>query len=107
MALPVELLLEILSHFPSDEVTISPASRAQIIRRETLLSLSAVCQKLRRVFRPYLWQRMEVYAGMRVGEQTLGHNIPRLKPDKLFAKELLRQLNIVTIQDPGLAQYVR
>lgn len=103
-ALADELLLEILSHFPSDPITTSLASLRQIIRRDTLLSLSAVCQNLRRIFRPYLWQRVEVYAGMKVGGHTLRHST---RPSKHFAMELLRQLNVVTTQDPALAQYVR
>jgi hypothetical protein len=101
-ALPDELLLEILSHFPLGPVTLSALLRTQITRREVLRSLSEVCQNLRRVFRPYLWQRVEVYSGLRAGRQILRHN-----PQNEFAIELLRQLNIVTVQDPGLAQCVR
>jgi hypothetical protein len=108
-ALPDELLLEILSHFPPDTtISISAASTTQIIRREVLRSLSDVCQDLRRVFRPYLWQRVEVYSAKQTSE---GHddisNQQSQKSTKNFAKELLRQLNVVTIQDPSLAQYVR
>ena len=87
----------------------------QIARREVLRSLSEVCQNLRQVFRPYLWQRVEVYAGLRAGSgmQILSHRmivrscekIP--KPKKDFVTELSRQLNVVTIQDPGLAHHVR
>ena len=122
--LPDELFLEILSHFPPNPVTISAASKTEVIRRETLRSLSEVCQNLRRVFRPHLWQRVEVYAGMLAGGQRLNHptmscseqrmhhsgcnfSEPRPKPTKYFAKELLRQLNVVTVQDPDLAQDVR
>lgn len=99
-ALPDDIFLEISSHVPSDPITISAPSQAQIIRRKTLRSLSEVCQNLRRVFRPYLWQRVEVYVGK--SDLFLGQ-----KPKKDFAKELLRQLYVVTTQDPYLAQYVR
>jgi len=80
-------------HFRTN--SISAPSQPQIIRRKTLHSVSEVCQNLRRVFRPYLWQRVEVYLG-----QTE-------KPKKYFAKEFLRQLHVVTIQDPYLAEHVR
>ena len=109
--LPNELLLEIVSHFPSDPLTLSAPSTTHIARREALRSLSEVCRNFRRVFRPYLWQRVEVYAGLRAGTQILRHSIGTCvkvpKPKRDFMKELLRQLNVVTIQDPGLAQHVR
>ena len=109
-ALPDELLLEIISHIPPRPVTLSVPARTQIAQREVLRSLSEVCQNLRRIFRPYLWRRVEVYAGMRAGKQILNHSgrsCVKPKPKKDFANELQRQLDMVTIQDPRLAQCVR
>jgi hypothetical protein len=103
-ALPDEMLLEIVSHFPPSPVTLGVPPKSQIARRQVLCALAEVCQNLRRVFGPCLWQRVEVYAGLRIGTRVLvGGN----STDKNYFKELLRQLNIVAIQDPYLAHHVR
>jgi len=107
--LPDELLLELLSYYPpiplpafSDE---DIDTAAHIARRDTLLALSRSSSNLRRFFRPYIWQRIEVCAGMPVGKTTLNKGNGK-EEKKAFALELLRQLEIVTIRDPTLAQYV-
>ncbi|KDR85673.1 hypothetical protein GALMADRAFT_234678 [Galerina marginata CBS 339.88] len=105
---PDELLLEILGHYP--EIPFPTVEQQEfnandhIARRETLLALSKTCRNLRRFFRPYIWHRIEVCAGMRVENHILqaGQNLDKVK----FNLELVRQLEIVTIRDPTLAEYV-
>ncbi|KAJ3508762.1 hypothetical protein NLJ89_g5577 [Agrocybe chaxingu] len=107
--LPDELLLEILSYYPPLPHPTSRNNRvnaqAHIERRERLLALSRTCSNLRRFFRPYIWERIEVCEGMRVGNSVLAFGLK--KDDKEFAIELVRQLEIVTIRDATLAQHVK
>ena len=117
-ALPDELYLEIVSCFPSAPVPTeyrnldTKAFRTRLI---TLFSLSQTCRSLRYVFLPYLYERIEVYEGMVTGKGPLPsfHGLGR-KPDhrvrfvyKQYAEELVRQLEVVTIRNPALAQYVK
>ena len=110
--LPDELLLEIVSYLPSPP---APSKRhepndamAYVQQRELFLALSMSCQRLRRFFRPYVWRRLEVTRGMRIGE-TMSTLYPWTgKEAKVaYATELIRQLEIVTIRDPSLAEYVQ
>ncbi|CAA7267727.1 unnamed protein product [Cyclocybe aegerita] len=107
--LPDELLLEILSYYPPLPHPTSKNNRvnaqAHIERRDRLLALSRTCSNLRRFFRPYIWERIEVCEGMRVGNSVLAFGSK--KGDKEFAVELVRQLEIVTIRDATLAQHVK
>ncbi|KAF8816618.1 hypothetical protein BYT27DRAFT_7076565 [Phlegmacium glaucopus] len=114
-ALADEIYLEIISNIPSVPIptptNVSSALHAEIrrSRHETLLSLSSTCRSLRRVFWRYLWQRIEVRQGMKVGgtNDTLGS--PGAWGNQLiknYAIELVRQLEIVTVRNPHLAQYV-
>ncbi|KAF8816627.1 hypothetical protein BYT27DRAFT_7127458 [Phlegmacium glaucopus] len=117
-ALADEIYLEIISHIPSVPIParffshLHPEIRRS--RHETLLSLSQTCRSLRRVFLRYLWQRIEVRDGMKVGDgnDTLitppPFNVrhPNKKPLQKYTVELVRQLEIVTIRNPQLAQYV-
>ncbi|KAF8968948.1 hypothetical protein BDZ97DRAFT_1754896 [Flammula alnicola] len=106
---PDELLLEVLSYYPgtskatlkSDAIDVN----ARLARREALNSLSQTCRNLRKFFRPYIWQCIEVCSGMQVGNSILYNGTK--KRDRKFALELLRQLEIVTIRDPALAEYVK
>ncbi|KAF8968949.1 hypothetical protein BDZ97DRAFT_1915648 [Flammula alnicola] len=106
---PDELLLEVLSYYPgtskatlkSDAIDVN----ARLARREALNSLSKTCHNLRKFFRPYIWECIEVCSGMQVGN-TILHNGTKTR-DRKFALELLRQLEIVTIRDPTLAKYVK
>ncbi|KAJ3517117.1 hypothetical protein NLJ89_g707 [Agrocybe chaxingu] len=119
-ALPDELYLEIASQFPAMPVPtlrIPKGSEAEEYhdRYFTLLSLTQTCQALRRVFLRYLWQRIEVYDGMKAVEGTLGggqrhHDWRSVRGQalgKAYAQELVRQLEVVTIRDPSLAVYVK
>jgi hypothetical protein len=124
-ALADEIYLEIVSHIPSVPIPTSfnlesyPEIRRS--RHETLLSLSQTSRSLRRFFWRYLWQHIEVREGMKIGGRsnvnaskgartrstaylsdsgdTTGH--------KKYATELVRQLEIVTVRNPQLAQYVK
>ena len=119
-ALADEIYLEILSYIPSVPIPTSIYGRSDSYpgirrsRHETLLSLSQTSRSLRRVFWRYLWQRIEVCEGMKIGdtddtlksrpylnvlEDPTGH--------KTYATELVRQLEIVTIRNTQLAQYVK
>jgi hypothetical protein len=102
--LPDELLLEILSYYPDSEhelnEDIGKNADAHFARRERLIALSQTCKNLRRFLRPYVWRRIEVFTGMRVSTGIL-------RTKRQLAFELIRQLEIVTIRDPGLAEYVK
>ena len=87
---------------------------------ETLLSLSQTSRSLRRFFWRYLWQRIEVREGMKIWDKDepfyseksrthTGHlSQSRYTPGhKGYATELVRQLEIVTVRNPQLAQYVK
>ena len=117
-----EIYLEIISHIPSVPIPTSRElpSYADIrrCRHETLLSLSQTCRSLRRVFWRYLWQRIEVREGMKV-EGDNGTTTTLMKPSDFYNSymdtkalqkytvELVRQLEIVTIRNPQLAQHVK
>ena len=105
---PDELLLEILSYYPESEidpnrVCIEADNDPDIhfVRRETLNALSQTCRNLRRFLHPYVWRRIEVFFGMRVSYQE------QVSTQEEVALELLRQLEIVTIRDPMLVEYVK
>ncbi|KAF8816617.1 hypothetical protein BYT27DRAFT_6381068 [Phlegmacium glaucopus] len=114
-ALADEIYLEIISYIPSVPIptptNVSSALHAEIrrSRHETLLSLSLTCRSLRRVFWRYLWQRIEVRQGMKVGGTNDTLEAPGTWGNQSienYAIELVRQLEIVTVRNPHLAQYV-
>ncbi|CAA7267730.1 unnamed protein product [Cyclocybe aegerita] len=106
---PDELLLEILSYFPPAVLTTREYYQedldAQAARSEVLDALCQICSNLRRFFRPYVWQRIEVRPGMLVNGKELDDSTKRGRRE--YNLELLRQLEIVTIRDPALAEYVQ
>ena len=113
-ALPDEIYLEIVSHIPSvpipTPVSIHLESYPDIrrSRHETLLSLTQTSRSLRRFFWRYLWQRIEVREGMKFENRNDTLKDSRtVNSCKKYATELVRQLEIVTIRNPQLAQYVK
>jgi len=117
-SLPDEIHLEIVSHMPAIPIP-TVSSKIDIVgareRHVTLHALSQTCRSLRRVFLRYLWQRIEVYDGMKIksgfltnrsGGQRPGYNTNPVSNRK-HVEELIRQLEIVTVRDPSLAQHVK
>jgi len=109
--LPDELLLEIVAYLPSPP---APSERhtfedatAYMEQHDIFLALSITCQRLRRFFRPYLWRRLEVTSGMCIGETILHPRSGGKEGAVAHATELVRLLEIVTIRDPSLAEYVQ
>ena len=97
--LPDELLLEIISYYPVTPIPdCDPDVEDQNIRRQVLFALSQTSSNLRRFFLCSLWQRIEVC-------RTRTHAAPM--KNRSLALELVRQLEIVTIRDPTLAEYVQ
>ena len=118
-ALADEIYLEIMSYIPvvpipsTNDSPLYPELRRS--RHETLLSLSQTSRSLRRFFWRYLWQRIEVCEGMKIGdEDDVSEDnlyLPRLsrdiKTNRRYNAELVRQLEIVTVRNPQLAQHVK
>ena len=125
-ALADEIYLEIVSHIPSVPIPTSihlesyPEIRRS--RHETFLSLSQTSRSLRRFFWRYLWQHIEVREGMKIGDKDDTLKVTRTRTrtrtaylsdpadatgHKKYAIELVRQLEIVTVRNPQLAQYVK
>ncbi|KDR79821.1 hypothetical protein GALMADRAFT_153580 [Galerina marginata CBS 339.88] len=118
--LPDELLLEIMSFYPpkSDLLSMEPNDYRALaqdaseyaVKRDTLIALAQTCRNLRRFCRPYIWSRIEVCHGIRVGEAVLGvwtKGSTTASIDRMFNAELVRQLEIVTVRDPSLAKYIK
>ena len=69
-------------------------------------------------FWPYLWQHIEVREGMKIGDNDDTLRGTRTRAEylsdsadatghKKYAIELFRQLEIVTVRNPQLVQYVK
>ena len=116
-ALPDEIYLEIMSYIPTVPIPSTADSDLypELQRHETLLSLSQTSRSLRRFFCRYLWQRIEVCEGMKIGdEDEVTGDAPYLpsidrnmRTHRKYNAELLRQLKIVTVRNPQLAQHVK
>ncbi|KDR77414.1 hypothetical protein GALMADRAFT_95156 [Galerina marginata CBS 339.88] len=112
---PDELFLEVLSYYPTPcDLVSTEASEYQVAdvieyatRRDTLLALSQTCRSLRRFFRPYIWSRIEVCSGIRTGVRVLSKGQSHTAVKRKHNEELVRQLEIVTVRDPSLAEYVK
>ena len=109
-----EIYLEIVSHIPcvpiptSESIHLESYPEIRRSRHEIFLSLSQTSRSLRRFFWRYLWQRIEVREGMKIGGKD--HTLKKSRTPtsrKKYATELIRQLEIVTIRNPQLAQYVK
>ena len=131
-ALPDEMYLEIVSHLPSvpilttNSIPLESYPEIRRVRHEALLSLTQTSRSLRRFFLRYLWQHIEVREGVKIGSEngTLNGTRSRTRSrtrtrtaylgsfwditeHNKYATELGRQLEIVTIRNPLLAQYVK
>jgi len=109
--LPDELLLEIVSYLPSlpapsESHASNEDAMAYAQQRDLFLALSISCRHLRQFFRPYVWRRLQVTSGMRIGETILCPQSGK-EGDVAYATELVRQLEIVNIRDPSLAEHVQ
>jgi len=112
--LPDELLLEILSNYPSLPTPTSAKwctdIDQRVTRRDALCALSQTCRKLWKFFRPFIWKNLEVCMGMQIlsGTSRLPMSHPTRKERQApFYRELYRQLDVVTVHDPSLAEHVR
>ncbi|EDR08204.1 uncharacterized protein LACBIDRAFT_297615 [Laccaria bicolor S238N-H82] len=109
-SLPVELLLEVTSHLlrgPIPSYTESVYRARYLAHHDTLRSLSQTCRSLRSIFLPHVWRRIEVCASKRLDDRPESNRKASKRISKEMATELVRQLEIVTIRDPTLAQYVQ
>ncbi|KAJ7089019.1 hypothetical protein C8R43DRAFT_1082298 [Mycena crocata] len=116
-ALPVEILHEITSYLTSVPVPCKDfhvLSRIYLERSTTLRALSETSKRLRSVFLAAAWERVEVCATVKVPDDyrhpsRVGSNKDIWSHDLTvdFARELVRQMEIVTIRNPVLAQEVK
>jgi hypothetical protein len=119
--LPLELFDEILSHFPPPlPFPIAPRSpydddapllskpfektEPRLERTAALRALSQTCHYFRRLTLAMAWERIEAVA---VSSTDLSIPNYQKKWEKELAKELIRQLEIVTVRNPSLAQHVK
>ncbi|KAJ3571965.1 hypothetical protein NP233_g3405 [Leucocoprinus birnbaumii] len=102
-ALPPEVLSSIVSHFnciPVPYLKLPMCIPLGFLERSQYLNnLAQTCQRLRNILLPVRWQKIEV------GEQLLRRG-DKTYPRRL-ARELIRQLEVVTVRNPSLAIHVR
>ncbi|KAJ7215199.1 hypothetical protein C8J57DRAFT_1600502 [Mycena rebaudengoi] len=91
-SLPVETLREIISHFETIPVPCS-------------LSMARTCRRLRSVLVVLAYERLESCASFKISDKRMHPGYYGRQPHEL-TKELIRQVEIVTIRDPSLAQIV-
>ncbi|KAJ7185910.1 hypothetical protein C8R46DRAFT_388326 [Mycena filopes] len=118
--LPVELLHEIVSHFPCAPVPCLSwhvLSGDHLARSKGIRALSETCQRLRRVFLAHAWRHVEVCASLKIStlDKFKARTWPAGKGRFLWsedlamdlARELVRQTKILTIRNPTFASEVR
>ncbi|KAK0186731.1 hypothetical protein F5146DRAFT_1227324 [Armillaria mellea] len=108
--LPTELLLEIISQFPSPPLKASMfycltvSGRDLTERSAVLVSLSQTCKAYRHIFLPMLWEKLEAF-------QCTDPNVevhPELPEwQQKVTSTIVRQLETVTIRDPALTDHVQ
>jgi hypothetical protein len=116
-SLAVETLHEIVSYLlevpvhSSTESTLGPEYLERLV---ALHALAETCARLRDVFLAHSWQRLEVCASStgftpKVRTSPCGRfKVPWPRSvAKEFAKELVRQCEIVSVRVPALADHVR
>jgi len=104
--LPNEIYFEILSNLHAVQILADTEDDDDSVdhdRRFTLSALSQTCRSLRQFFLPHLWERIELYHGMKIDG---GIAFSTVKNGALI-EELVRQLEIPTKRNPDLAQHVR
>jgi len=105
-ALPNEIYYEILSNVPAVQILVDTDEDDASVdhdRRFTLSALSQTCRSLRQFFLPHLWERIELYKGMRIDGGVAFSTVK----GELLIKELARQLETPTMRNTDLAQHVR
>lgn len=113
-ALPVELLLLILSFLPGIPV---PCELKDIdnpgtaCRSKALVALSTSCRWIRATVQPLVWRTLDVCA-VSADELRRRHALKPLKKDsqtykKALATQLLSKIEIVTIREPIYASRVQ
>ncbi|KAJ7088218.1 hypothetical protein C8R43DRAFT_1142269 [Mycena crocata] len=120
-ALPAEVLHEIVSYYPSVPVPCRSAHVLSCIYLERIAVLRALSQtskRLRSIFLPTAWEHFQVCASPKVPE-NYRYRPYRSGPGKsrsylwsselavYFSGELVRQMEIVTLRQPALAQEIR
>lgn len=116
--LPLELFWEIISHFPASRCEMKKPTQADFEfaadRRATLVALSQTCAYFRRCFRRHAYDAIQVFTGLNRGNYkylpNYDHKTPGMgveRAEYLFAKELVRQIQVVTIRDPSLGSLVK
>ncbi|PBK71198.1 hypothetical protein ARMSODRAFT_954971 [Armillaria solidipes] len=108
--LPTELLLEIISQFPSPPLKASMfycltvGGKELTERSAVLVSLSQTCKAYRHRFLPMVWEKLEAF-------QCTDPNVevhPELPEwQQNVTSAIVRQLETVTIRDPALAYHVQ
>jgi len=104
--LPNEIYFKILSNMPAVQILVDTNEDGDSIdrdRRFTLTALSQTCRSLRLFFLHLLWERIELYNGMKIWGGAAFSTVK----GKALVKELVRQLKTPTKRNPDLAQHVR
>lgn len=113
---PAELLLEIVNHFCSAPIPFAPTNNNPLDphfgdRSAALRMLSQLCRSLRRNLLPKTWRHLEVCSrnlSLEECKPLRGFRGSIFTPwEKGIATELVKQLEIVTIRNPSLPQYVQ
>lgn len=118
-ALPLELVLEILSYFlsspvPSTTALYEPLPPGFSRRTKTTRLLSQLCRSLRTILLPFAWRTIEVCSLKARRWASSGSGTFKLPDGRVtrtfkrdLARDLVRQLETVTIRNPSLANYVQ
>jgi len=106
--LPNEIYFKILSNMPAVQILVDTdvdedGDSVDRDRRFTLTALSQTCRSLRLFFLHLLWERIELYNGMKIWGGAAFSTVK----GKALVKELVRQLKTPTKRNPDLAQHVR
>ena len=104
--LPNEIYFEILSNLHAVQILADTEDDDDSVdhdRRFTLSALSQTCRSLRQFFLPHLWERIELYQGMKINGGVAFSTVK----NEAIVEELAHQLETPTKRNPDLAKYVR